>query len=416
MNDIKRPRSALVLALPAERAGAAPPLSVLAGLPLVLRTVLTLQKEGVSRFWVQCAGPDKEGVQKALLDKRVHAQVSVIETLSEARDELYSQPLPVIAAMSDVAVNPAVYRMLLDVGAGEQGAAACRSREPIGPFAAMPAVLLDGIQPDADPQKIAGQLLKEGRLTPLEISALWAYSLRDKEGRAGAVYSLFEACRKPVDGLVARYINRNISIFISKRIVGLPFTPNMISVVTFLIGVAGAVFAARGGYWNLLLGAFLFQWNSILDGVDGELARVRFQHSKLGQWIDTVGDDVANMIFYVGLAYGSLTAPYGNILFLLGWVGTIVTGIIRAIDYSMMIRAGSGDLYAIEWDIDKKPAEGLIAKLVVFFRYALKKDFALLFFLGLAVFGVLPAALLFIGAGSVATLIATLIRIGKPRK
>lgn len=409
----KQMRAALVLASSVPGAG---PLDILAGIPLVLRTVLTLQKEGIGQFWLIYSGPQKEALQKTLCDRRVHARVSVIEKAEEARAELLSQSAPLIVAMSDIALNPAIYRMLLEASALEKGVFAARLGKPVGPFAAMPGLVLEQLAEGADSLQIAQDLEGSSKFEALEIGTHWAFSLRDKNGRAQAFRALFEACRKPVDGLVARHINRNISIFISKRIVGLPFTPNMVSVVTFFIGVAGAVFASFGGYWNLLLGAFLFQWNSILDGVDGELARVRFQHSKLGQWIDTVGDDVANMIFYIGLAYGSLNFPYGNILFILGWVGAIVTAVIRAIDYSIMIRAGSGDLYAIEWDMDKKPAQGIWGKILVFLRNALKKDFAILFFLGLAVFGVLPIAQIFIGAGSVATLIATLARIAKGRR
>lgn len=403
-------RAALVQAIPVEGAR---PLDTLAGLTLVLRAVLTLQKEGVERFWVLCPGGERGAVTDALADGRVRARVRVIETLDEAREELSQSQAPVIVTSHDVAVDPGVYRMLL---AAETNACAARASEPFGPWAALPEVISSHLRGGDDIKKIAADLLRDKILSPLDTGSRWAFDLRRPEGRKGAFRALFEACRKPVDGLVARYINRNISIFISKRIVGLPFTPNMISIVTFLIGVAGAGFAAMGGYWNMLLGAFLFQWNSILDGVDGELARVRFQHSKLGQWIDTVGDDVANIIFYIGLAYGSRGVTYGDFLFALGWVGAVLTVIIRAIDYSLMIRAGSGDLYAIEWDIDKAPPKGVLGKLIVFFRYALKKDFAILFFLALAAANLLPVALLFIGAGSLATLIATLARIAKPRK
>jgi phosphatidylglycerophosphate synthase len=38
----------------------------------------------------------------------------------------------------------------------------------------------------------------------------------------------------------------------------------------------------------------LFQLNSIIDGVDGELARMRLEASVLGEWLDTVGDGLCN--------------------------------------------------------------------------------------------------------------------------
>src|SRR5262249_50705412 len=186
---------------------------------------------------------------------------------------------------------------------------------------------------------------------------------------------------------------------------GLPVTPNMLSVFTFLLGVAGAVSCARGGYWPMLLGAFLFQWNSILDGVDGELARVRFQHSKLGQWLDTVSDDASNLIFYAGLSIGAAPLPFGRYLALLGWIGIAASAIASAQYYVELARIGSGDLYAIDWEFDKTPPKGIAGKLLIFSRYVLKKDFAILFFLALAVVGVLPYGLTIIAAGAIGTLV-----------
>jgi phosphatidylglycerophosphate synthase len=165
----------------------------------------------------------------------------------------------------------------------------------------------------------------------------------------------------------------------------------------------------------MLLGAFLFQWNSILDGVDGELARVRFQHSKLGQWIDTVGDDLANILFYWGLAVGVASHPYGRYLAIGGWLGIGATVLARAQDYAIMIRLGTGDLLAVEWDFDKTPPKGFAGKLLLFWRYVLKKDFAILFFLAMAALGVLPYALFFIGGGALGTLIATTLKNWKKK-
>ena len=46
------------------------------------------------------------------------------------------------------------------------------------------------------------------------------------------------------------------------------------------------------------------QIQSVLDGCDGELARVRFQQSKLGAWLDTFVDDVLNVLITVAVGIG----------------------------------------------------------------------------------------------------------------
>jgi phosphatidylglycerophosphate synthase len=192
--------------------------------------------------------------------------------------------------------------------------------------------------------------------------------------------------------------------------VNVPVTPNMLSVFTFLLGVLGAASCARGGYFPMLLGAFLFQWNSILDGVDGELARVRFQHSKLGQWLDTVSDDASNLIFYAGVAIGARGLRFGPELAICAWVGIVASVLATAQYYVEMVEVGSGDLYAIDWGFDKTPPKGVAGALLLFFRKALKKDFAILFFLFMAVLGLLPYALPLIAGSAIGTLIAATLR------
>ena len=54
------------------------------------------------------------------------------------------------------------------------------------------------------------------------------------------------------------------------------------------------------------------QLQSILDGCDGELARVRMQQSKLGAWLDTFVDDVLNVLITVAVGIGLWRAGAGS--------------------------------------------------------------------------------------------------------
>jgi len=67
------------------------------------------------------------------------------------------------------------------------------------------------------------------------------------------------------DGIFAR-ANRTISIPISRRIIPFPITPNMVSLLTLGVSFAAGVFLAFGGYWNMLTGATLSWFSSVLDG------------------------------------------------------------------------------------------------------------------------------------------------------
>jgi phosphatidylglycerophosphate synthase len=320
-----------------------------------------------------------------------------------------------LIARHDVVVDPAIYRRLGESALdGALAVAATRDGRSVGPVLAS-LDLLDALG-DELLDVALGRLLDEGRARSLDVGSAWHERVTNPAARRRAFNALFEACRKPVDGVVARHLNRHVSIFISKRIVGTAITPNMMSVFTFVLAIVGALCAARGGYGFTLAGALLFQWNSILDGVDGELARVRFQHSKLGQWLDTVFDDASNLIFYAGLAVGAASLPFGGALVACAVVAIVTSALASAQFYAELVRVGSGDLYAIDWDFDKSPPKGLPGKLLIFFRNVLKKDFAILFFLALAVLGVLPYGLPIIAGAAVGNFIAATLRSWKRRR
>src|SRR5437763_7771900 len=56
-----------------------------------------------------------------------------------------------------------------------------------------------------------------------------------------------------------------------------------------------------GGKTGLILGAILFQAASVIDGVDGEMARATFRASDLGRTLDSTVDMGTNLLFLLGL-------------------------------------------------------------------------------------------------------------------
>lgn len=403
------------------------PLDVVAGLPLVLRAVLTLKRAGLARIVVAAPeGPEGDAVERLLLgDGRARDACTFVrarDAASGLREAVAAAGGgPLLATAHYVVADPALFRAL--ARARPQGGGPVATASPRG-SAAGPVVvttaLLDAIAPALTAQggspraleatiRAARERVLLTSMDSSDASAAWAFAADEPEGRRRAVDALFEACRKPVDGFVSRHLNRHVSIFVSKRLVDTRVTPNAMSVVTFAVALAGAALVARGGYGPMLAGAALMQANSILDGVDGELARVRFQHSHLGQWLDTVSDDLANLAFYAALAVASSDLPHGREL---AWAGAIACGALLATMaqyYVELWRIGSGDFYALGWS-DDRPRPGVVGFVVRAFERVLKKDFFLFLYLVLAVFGVLPFALVLSAFGHVVALSAATVR------
>lgn len=273
----------------------------------------------------------------------------------------------------------------------------------------------------ADPRvRVAVSMAREGDALGVEAPDLeLSYErvadvlLRGPEARREATRRLFEACRKPVDGLVSRHLNRHVSIAISKALVETPVSPNGMTAFTFSLSIAAAAFAVRGGYLPTLAAAFLMQWNSILDGCDGELARVRHQGSKLGQWLDTVGDDLSNVIFWGALGLGARGLPgLGGLLPVCGYVGAGGNLVAALANYAVLARLGSGDFYALDAGTSKDRS-GLVGRVVGIVELVLKQDFFLFLMLVVAALGWMHHALVPIAVGAVVTAVNSLVRAAR---
>jgi phosphatidylglycerophosphate synthase len=78
----------------------------------------------------------------------------------------------------------------------------------------------------------------------------------------------------------------------------------MVTAFGLILGLAAAPLVATGDPWLMALAVFLWQTSSMVDGIDGELARMRMSPSHSGEWFDTVADDITNIAFLAGLGYG----------------------------------------------------------------------------------------------------------------
>ena len=122
-----------------------------------------------------------------------------------------------------------------------------------------------------------------------------AATAREAEGR------LWTSLTSSADGLVDRFFNRPVGRPLSKLLVRTSISPNQVSVVSILIGLAAAWFFANG---NFITGALVFQLCAIIDCVDGDLARALFKQSRLGKWLDLGGDQVVHFSVFAGIGIG----------------------------------------------------------------------------------------------------------------
>jgi 1L-myo-inositol 1-phosphate cytidylyltransferase / CDP-L-myo-inositol myo-inositolphosphotransferase len=114
---------------------------------------------------------------------------------------------------------------------------------------------------------------------------------------------------KDTDGFMARHVERPVSLQISRRLARTSITPNQMSLISIAIGICGGPFFLSQRPSLQTIGALLFLAHSILDGCDGELARLKFQESRWGAVLDFWGDNVVHVVIFACMALGwSLSA------------------------------------------------------------------------------------------------------------
>jgi len=207
--------------------------------------------------------------------------------------------------------------------------------------------------------------------------------------------ALIKSLTKSTDGWVSKNLNRPISTSFSRVLAHTSITPNQFTVFTGVIALVTGYFMVMGGYWNWLIAAFLFQLTSVMDGVDGELARLKFKSSDFGQWLDTVVDNLSYIVGLGGLIFGVYRLGYFETSPAVKWSG-ILAVIFAALAlgslYLYLLRFGKGGtLLNVEYGYQNQT--GWYPKMMKVAAAFGKRDlFALLFFI-LAIFGYLPMAL-----------------------
>lgn len=81
-------------------------------------------------------------------------------------------------------------------------------------------------------------------------------------------------------------------------------TPNQISLLAFLIGIASAYFFYIGSYASLAVAAVLYHFSFVLDCMDGKVARLKGTGSIFGMWLDYMLDRVRVVICSFALMTG----------------------------------------------------------------------------------------------------------------
>ncbi len=229
--------------------------------------------------------------------------------------------------------------------------------------------------------------------------------VRDARQMRIARRQLVSSLRKSADGIAAKVLNRRISLPVTRMLAGTSIHPNQVTLIALACALAGGAVISRGGYLPGLVGMLLVELGSIVDGIDGELARLRFQFSRRGQWLDTVVDDVANVAYTTGVVV-SLDRAGMSWAVPVGLAAILAFAATQTTQYWLILRVyRSGDLAAIPWAfqssefLSQRP-RGVMPWIKATVPKLLKRDFVVTLFVVMAAIGHLEVVLGVFSAGA----------------
>jgi phosphatidylglycerophosphate synthase len=299
------------------------------GRPLLERLILICQRAGVKRFFIERArGRD---LRDALGDFRDDPKVACVDSL----DELLAKPFELGRGQPCLAL------------AGNLVFARSHLNRAIANHAAEPNRVIQvasggdggGVLATGPLGELLEQLGKRSPSPSATTALPYALDGRPEDGRE-AEFRLarsirFETAHK--DGLLARTFDRRVSWRISYRLARTAVMPNQVTLFNTVLGFGSAWMLTVPSYWWRVGGTLLFLLGVTIDGVDGELARLKMSETEWGGRLDMITDNIVHVALFVGLMVGCYRAS-GSVAYfyllaiLLGGLALCWFAVIRALN------------------------------------------------------------------------------------
>ena len=274
------------------------------GRPLLERLMINCERAGIKRFVVAAPRELYPDVARAMGRFKDRDTVSMVESFSEILNRRNAQGLgidpssPCVSFSGNLVFAKSQLSRLLDAHASN------------------PRLVHRTVSTDLDQGgEIAtgpiGEILKSGGTSTrlaAPAASLLPFALNGRpDDREEAELRLAKSIREESahkDAPMARWVDRRISWRISYWLAQTRVTPNMVTVANTAFGLTCAWMFSVPNYWMRLFAAIFFLISITIDGVDGELARLKMVESEFGGALDIATDNIVHVAVFVGLLVG----------------------------------------------------------------------------------------------------------------
>jgi len=313
------------------------------GLPLLPRALLALQQAGAARLYVIASAAQRRALEPALKARRLLAdRVCWQEPGQEAG-------LPSLALLLSplVVLEPGALRAWV-AGAEPAKSVIAPEESEAGPLIARAPALPAALRAARRGLAALAAFLREawdgGQVSFRRWTGAPPVTLASPSQVPAVERALLRALRAPEDGpLLDTYVNRTVSGRLTRVLLPYPVTPNQVTLLSLAMGLLAAWLLAQPGRSAGLAGLALFQASVILDHADGEIARLKFQFSRYGKWLDNFSDHLVDLAVVGGIAWRAAGAGASGRLILVALLAAVgLTGAFLAVFFWSLRGGRSG--------------------------------------------------------------------------
>ena len=265
-----------------------------AGLPVAFRALMSALHAGCPSVAVPAVYRGTE-VDRAI-GRSARARARTV-WLDGDKGEALRESMVLLPAT--VVLPPAALRALLEV----PPVAAIEASPPEAPVVLADAPLLAAVQPQVAASLPAGDALRRALAARRAgvVRGGWCLRATSPDTRKDAERRLYADLGSAIDTRLDRLVHRPLSRYLTRVAVALGLSPNLISLVNLALGLLAVSCLAKATVGNTLLGIVIYFASAVLDHVDGEVARLTYAESRLGEWLDVTVDNVVHALMAVAM-------------------------------------------------------------------------------------------------------------------
>jgi phosphatidylglycerophosphate synthase len=276
------------------------------------RLMLQCTRAGITRFIIEAAPHERPTIEHTIERLPGRPKVIFVESISGLRERSdFDLSAPCMALSGNLVLAQSQLRRIID----EHQSAPDRTVRMISTDYEHGGTITVGTLGSLlnGHAKIDGALVPSDRFLPFALNGR-------PEDRDEAELRLARSVRnesRHTDALMARLLDRRLSWRLSLRLARLGISPNHVTLANTALGFVSAAMFASVNYWIRLGGAILFLLCITLDGVDGELARLRMVESDAGARLDVITDNIVHVAVFIGLVVGCYRLSHSAAYFFL---------------------------------------------------------------------------------------------------